>query len=1141
MENYKEILEQFKRRALEAGKIVKDLKASRYQYNYFSNQDNVILLKNLDENIKNIEMFVKEIGQFKEINQSRVSRISNIKKLYDARRIRESFDDNLDKVQKSMGNSKEQTSHNNEDLTDNELPIIPTTPTIEINETDISNTGISSAHDDKNGEVSTKTTSNTAITVAAETTTTLPTSPKTGGETTSIAIETEIDSEQEETSIGNESNEIVNGDKIILQGGKMVKTGGSETSIKNQIKISELDDKSNITTAGENGKTELPSDKNEEIFSNGSTILKDGKMIKSKTFNSIDIDENKNTTVTTTKITIGEDGETETMVTTTTEDSDGKIIYDATFVSEPEEIPSANNKEIVDDKTTTITNRSKLVKTSGSGTPIKRSKTFSNREIDENGDTTITTTTIATDNNGKTSTMVTIMKDTSGERIYDEPFVSEPEELPYISNKGKEILDDVSTTIAKSSKLVKTGDSGTPIKRSKTFSNIEIDENGDSTITTTEIATDDNGKTATTVKTMTKDSNGKIISDETFVSELEEIPEEILEDDGSITILSGNMVKATTTLPTPQKTEGETRIVVEVKIDSKQESSKFAIVLLTLENKLSDIREILKSDSIIRMDNTLLFSKKFPTLNIKNGFAEISRESEKDFKLTEIIEKIENDVEPLYTLYLIKSSRPYWKFLNDLHKLDFGCTMTSEGIERANKRAFKTENCQLTEINTEKDITVEFNSKEGWMMKKNLFYIPDMNVQYFAELGKKYENNELESFENKYRVIEKASFKICNLKATENFIEKVNEAIKLKDPKKFKQITDEFGQFIPTEVIMGHRIKIGDTADQTKKSDDYRKWDIIEFRNPISIFELIDDSLDNKLRKDVYLFFGKIILHTEIQGIVRNSEVETEIVDIPQTISEIISNKQAECSIFATVVGMKDYYHCQILTLPSSEPKLMIHCFKETSKDRELVIGWMVIGYDTNFKSIFSDCNTRLDDDTRFEILKKDYNPLEKKNSEEFVLNSPIERPYYIGIPVIHNSNLVIGHYFSNNREKLYTFAYSLKKKQQVELPKFSFNILEITNYNNSLMMFEKNMNNSIIDLDKHDEFKKFKNIPKFVSLYSNKNKNGQILLKQMFTKIKVKSLDKKLSNDDVLKCSFFIPFERYFLSFLIILSLFFP
>ncbi|RIA88945.1 hypothetical protein C1645_739029 [Glomus cerebriforme] len=533
------------------------------------------------------------------------------------------------------------------------------------------------------------------------------------------------------------------------------------------------------------------------------------------------------------------------------------------------------------------------------------------------------------------------------------------------------------------------------------------------------------------------------------------------------------------------------------------------------------------------MDDTLLFSKKVPALNNKNDkirFVEISREYEKDFKLMEIVEKIKNDVKTSYTLYLMKSSRPDWKFLNDLHELDFGCTMTSEGIERANKRAFKTENCQLTEIDIEKDITVEFNSKDDWIMKNNLFFIPDMNVQYFAELGKKYENKELESFENKFRVIEKASFKICNLKATEDFIEKVNEAIELGDPKKFKQITEEFGQFIPTEIIFGHHVQ-GVTADQTndekKLLDDYEHWDIIEFRNPISVFELIDDSLDNKLRKDVYSFFGKRILHTEIQGLVRDSEVETEIVDLPRTISKFISNKQADCSIFATVVGMKDYYHCQILTSPGNEPKLMIHCFKENSKDCELVIGWMVIGYDTNFKSIFSDCNTRLDDDTRFEILKKDYNPSEEKNNiGEFDLNSSTESPYYIGIPVIDKSNLVIGHYFSNNSEKLYTFAYSLKDKKQVELPKFSFNILEITNYNNSLMVFEKNMNNNIIDFDKHDEFKKLKNIPKFVSLYSNKNKNGQILLKQRFTKIKVKSLDKKLSDDDVLKCSFFIPFE---------------
>ncbi|RIA83676.1 hypothetical protein C1645_833427 [Glomus cerebriforme] len=559
--------------------------------------------------------------------------------------------------------------------------------------------------------------------------------------------------------------------------------------------------------------------------------------------------------------------------------------------------------------------------------------------------------------------------------------------------------------------------------------------------------------------------------------------------------------------------------------------SQFPIVSLTLENKLSDIRETLKNNSIIKMDDTLLFSKKIAAPNIIR-FAEISRENEDDFKLIEIIEKVENGVETLYTLYLIKSSRPYWQFLN-VYKLDFGCTMTFDGIVRANKRAFKTVECELTEISTNKITAVEFSSDESvedWMMKKNLFFIPDMNTKYFAKLGIKYESKELESFKDQYQVIEKASFKLYNLKATENFIEEVNEAIELNDPKKFKQITGKFGQFIPIEVILGRRVQIGDTEDQTndekKALNYYRNWDIIEFRKPISIFELIDDNLDNKLRKDVYSFFGKRILYTEIQEL---NKYFKEVIDLPRTISKIISNKHADCSIFATVVGMKDYYHCQILTSPGNKPKLMIHCFRENSKDSKVVIGWMVIGYDTNFKSIFFDCNTRLDGNTRFEILEQDYNPSEIENSVEFDLNSPTERPVYVGIPVIDNSNLMIGHYFSNSREKLYTFAYNIKEKKQVKLPKFRFNLLKITNYNNLLIMFEKNMNNNIIDLDKHGEFKKLKNIPKFVSLYSNKNKHGPILLKQRFTQIKVKSFGKKLSYDDFFKCSFFIPFESSF------------
>src|SRR5204862_26593 len=142
------------------------------------------------------------------------------------------------------------------------------------------------------------------------------------------------------------------------------------------------------------------------------------------------------------------------------------------------------------------------------------------------------------------------------------------------------------------------------------------------------------------------------------------------------------------------------------------------------------IRKQLEKRDII--DETLSFANKFS--DNSDEFAEIMPEDEESFLLNEIIdEKI---------LYLKQCSKINWKFLNSLHQLDYGCTMTFDGIKRANKskRAFEMKNCELTEIGAGgcRKGFVEFKSKENLidlMMKTNLFFSANSNVQKFAKLG----------------------------------------------------------------------------------------------------------------------------------------------------------------------------------------------------------------------------------------------------------------------------------------------------------------------------------------------------------------------------------------------------------------------
>lgn len=597
------------------------------------------------------------------------------------------------------------------------------------------------------------------------------------------------------------------------------------------------------------------------------------------------------------------------------------------------------------------------------------------------------------------------------------------------------------------------------------------------------------------------------------------------------------------------------KIRIIIKENDAIDSQSPSEVQLVLTHKLSEVREKLEIDN--KMDDKLLFSQKFD-----DEFVEISRVDEEYLSLHDIIDKVSHDVN---ILYLIKSTIVYWKFLNKLYQLDWGCMMTSEGIQRANEQAFKMQSVEIDEINTKKDVTVELSSHEDWIMKKNLFFNSDMNVKYFAELSAKnpMDENYIVPSSYKYRVCEKASLKICNLKATKNFIKELNDAINSKDLRKFKEITEKFGQFIPTEIIFGKRYQIENTTTQVNynmKSLDYcRNWDCIEFRKPSSIFQLVN----NDLREKLYSFFGKRILYLKIttksfekddnnyekdddikydkdgNRYIKDDEEEdsnTKIIKFPQRISEIISNN-ADCSIFATVVGMNEYYHCQILSSPGKKSKLMIHCFKEVRKDSKLAIGWMVIGYDTNFKSIFSE-----NKDMQLDVLRINYIPYDPFNDKMFELGLLNSAKNCIGIPVIDKSDLLIGHNFSSDYEKLYTFSYSLKEKKCANLPKFSFDILVIPNNVSNLILFEQNMNNNVIDFDKHDDkFNELKYVPKFISSCSKKGKCEQIFLKQRFTQIKVKYLDNKNSpkknfygSSDNLKCLFFVPFKRYFICYIL-------
>ncbi|CAI2173235.1 14961_t:CDS:2, partial [Funneliformis geosporum] len=187
-------------------------------------------------------------------------------------------------------------------------------------------------------------------------------------------------------------------------------------------------------------------------------------------------------------------------------------------------------------------------------------------------------------------------------------------------------------------------------------------------------------------------------------------------------------------------------------------------------------RNELENDDII--NDMLSFSS-----NSCNKYFEILRTNEEDFFLEEIIDNSRNS----NILYLMKSSRPGWNTLNGKLKLDYGHTLG-------------------------------FKSKEDWMKKTNLFVEADgINIMNFVKIGLSVGLSRCDNFN--FELNSTYQYTECGkvllgfnkyLEPTEKFTETIEEAINSEDPVNFMRIIEEYGRFIPTEVIFGGRVYFRD-------------------------------------------------------------------------------------------------------------------------------------------------------------------------------------------------------------------------------------------------------------------------------------------------------------------------------------------
>ncbi|CAG8797818.1 45618_t:CDS:1, partial [Gigaspora margarita] len=411
------------------------------------------------------------------------------------------------------------------------------------------------------------------------------------------------------------------------------------------------------------------------------------------------------------------------------------------------------------------------------------------------------------------------------------------------------------------------------------------------------------------------------------------------------------------------------------------------------------------------------------------------------------------------------------------------------------------------------------------------------------------------------------------IEPTKEFINAVQKAIDLKDPIIINKIIEEFGQFIPTIVRFGGRFYYEDITHMTKNSEnknkagsatfgiygqdldikyesglnsgsentmqrqysfifggdkikiyegkeeewlsslqEFKYWEPIEFRKPVSIFELLDKNLKEELKKII----GKRIIYSNIQDYkfkinsLRNHVADLEM--LPKDIEKIFHNPDIDPQIFAAILNMEENNDIFTYTLytpkPYCVPKIIINCIQpncEEQKECYIKIGWIVVGYNPGFNSAHSNF------DIRFQSTKKEVSV--PSNRGDVFKVSENNLLIACGAPVVfdldlvckHFEHLVIGHHFSQckNTKKTFTclYGYDLHEKKYSTLPNFEFNLLSFIDYPRSELFDQFKVDRK--QYQKKSLFPNFKKIkskkqekqeivnkfPEFVSLYADNNR----------------------------------------------------
>ncbi|CAG8630097.1 33134_t:CDS:1, partial [Racocetra persica] len=599
---------------------------------------------------------------------------------------------------------------------------------------------------------------------------------------------------------------------------------------------------------------------------------------------------------------------------------------------------------------------------------------------------------------------------------------------------------------------------------------------------------------------------------------------------------------------TEQFTEKE-EIGITVIIDNVKASVK-----LNDQEKLSEIRKILENINTIKMTDDINFTT--------DGEAIIDTTLEEKYKLEEILIetnkiylKKEANWRDLENKFKLGYGRNY-----EEHK-DIVADKKAFIIKNCEFNKFPLDNYYYGKkvISSAEDLV----RNKGLFLEVQIeiqFAKLGLSVQSEKILQKHSETSTTIRFKN----IGKAEISIREqtIEPTEEFKNAVQKAIDSKDPAKINQIIQEFGQFIPTIIRFGGRFYYEDLSRTIENSEndnkagsanfgiygqgpdfqyksgltsgsknamqrqdsfifggdkikmyegkeeewisslqDFGYWEPIEFRKPVSIFELLNKNLKEKLKKII----GKRIIYSNVHDYkykIKGFRNCVEDLKMPKDIEKIF-NSDIEPQVFATILNMDEnndiFNYALYAPRPYCIPKIIINCIQpncEEQKECHIKIGWIVVGYNPVFNSAFSSFDIRLQS-TKKEVSM----PSNSCNEKQVFKMSDDNLLIAYGAPVVDDWNpvcehLVIGHHFSQckNTKKTFTclYGYDLHEKKYSTLPNFEFSLLSFIDYPNSQIFYRKKFEKkNIFSIKKTRSKKQVKQeiddkLPEFISLYAD-------------------------------------------------------